>query len=260
VLNQAQRHKDACGSATHSFLTTETNENECAALPLGKEPPGIQRTWGWVETPCPYQIRPQNRTADQKTLVAMFVKFQSVPQSRAALQFGSTDQDTYVRIKSGIYTHDYALLIDNILVAIWCFSQTNESRHPQRFITSYQNLSSNVFSSNIFTDVFVHRNEQNYVMYATETWMTRYGLDGPGIESRWEATFSAPVDTGPRAHTASYTMGAGFLSRGVNRPGCGVSHPPPSSTEVKERVEPQLFSSSGPWWLVLERTLPLPEL
>ena len=28
---------------------------------------------------------------------------------------------------------------------------------------------------------------------------TRYGLDGPGIESRWGARFSAPVQTGPGA-------------------------------------------------------------
>ena len=36
-----------------------------------------------------------------------------------------------------------------------------------------------------------------------------YGLDGPGIESRWEARFSAPVQTGPEAHPASCTMGTG---------------------------------------------------
>ena len=35
---------------------------------------------------------------------------------------------------------------------------------------------------------------------------TGYGLDGPGIESRWEARFSAPVQTGPGAHTASRTI------------------------------------------------------
>jgi hypothetical protein len=39
--------------------------------------------------------------------------------------------------------------------------------------------------------------------------MTDYGLDGPGIESRWEARFSAPVQTGPGAHPASCTMGTG---------------------------------------------------
>jgi len=38
---------------------------------------------------------------------------------------------------------------------------------------------------------------------------TRYGLDGLGIESRWEARFSAPVQTGPGAHPASCTMGNG---------------------------------------------------
>jgi hypothetical protein len=38
---------------------------------------------------------------------------------------------------------------------------------------------------------------------------TGYGLDGPGIESRWGARFSAPVQTGPGAHPASYTMGTG---------------------------------------------------
>jgi hypothetical protein len=36
---------------------------------------------------------------------------------------------------------------------------------------------------------------------------TGYGLDGPGIESRWGARFSAPVKTGPGAHPASYTTG-----------------------------------------------------
>jgi len=36
---------------------------------------------------------------------------------------------------------------------------------------------------------------------------TSYGLDGPGIESRWEARFSAPVQTGPGAHPASCTLG-----------------------------------------------------
>ena len=41
---------------------------------------------------------------------------------------------------------------------------------------------------------------------------TRYGLDGPWIESRWGATFSAPVQTGPEAHPAPYTMGTGSFS------------------------------------------------
>ena len=36
-----------------------------------------------------------------------------------------------------------------------------------------------------------------------------YGLDGPWIESRWVARFSAPVQTGPGAHPTSCTMGTG---------------------------------------------------
>jgi hypothetical protein len=38
-----------------------------------------------------------------------------------------------------------------------------------------------------------------------------YGLDSPGIESRWEARFSALVQTGPGAHPASCTMVTGSL-------------------------------------------------
>ena len=74
---------------------------------------------------------------------------------------------------------------------------------------------------------------------------SRYGLDGPGIESLWWATFSAPVQTGPGAHPASCTMGTGSVPR-VKQPGRGVDHPPPSSAEVKERVELYFHSTSGP--------------
>jgi hypothetical protein len=71
------------------------------------------------------------------------------------------------------------------------------------------------------------------------------------------ARFSAPVHTGPRAHPASCTMGTGSFP-GVKRPRRGVDHPPLSSAEVKERVELYLYSPSGPSWLVLGLTLPLP--
>ena len=70
-------------------------------------------------------------------------------------------------------------------------------------------------------------------------------MDGPGIESRWEARFSAPVQTDPGAHPASKTLGTGFFP-GVKRPGRDVDHPHPSSAEVKERVELYLYSRSGP--------------
>jgi len=47
-----------------------------------------------------------------------------------------------------------------------------------------------------------------------------------------------------------YTMGTGaFL--GVKLPVCGIDCPLPSSSKVKERVEPYLYSLSGPLWPVL---------
>jgi hypothetical protein len=62
-----------------------------------------------------------------------------------------------------------------------------------------------------------------------------------------ETRFSALVQTCPGAHSASYKMG-------VKQPGRGINHPPPSSAEVKERVELYLYSSSGSSWPVLGRT------
>jgi hypothetical protein len=44
---------------------------------------------------------------------------------------------------------------------------------------------------------------------------TSYWLDGPGIESRWGARFSAEVQTVLGAHPASCTMGTGSFP-GVN--------------------------------------------
>jgi hypothetical protein len=82
----------------------------------------------------------------------------------------------------------------------------------------------------------------------------RYGLNGTGIESRWGARFSAPVQTDPGAHPASYTMGIGSFP-GVKRPGHGVDHPAPCSAEVKERVDLYLYRPSGPSWPPLGRTL-----
>jgi hypothetical protein len=71
------------------------------------------------------------------------------------------------------------------------------------------------------------------------------------------ARFSAPVQTGPGAYPTSCTMGTGSFP-GVKRPGRGVDHPPPSSAEVKKRVELYIYSPSGPSWPVLGRALPLP--
>jgi hypothetical protein len=74
---------------------------------------------------------------------------------------------------------------------------------------------------------------------------TRYGLDGPGIDPGG-ARFSAPVQTGPEAHPASYTIGTRSLP-GVQRQR-NVDHPPAYSVKVKERVELFLYFPCGPSW------------
>ena len=81
-------------------------------------------------------------------------------------------------------------------------------------------------------------------------WLVRAGRSWDWIPVR--ARFSAPVQTGPGAHPASYTMGTGSFP-GVRRRGRGVDHPLSSSAEVKERVELYLYSPSG----LLGWTLPL---
>jgi len=62
---------------------------------------------------------------------------------------------------------------------------------------------------------------------------THYGLDSPGIESRWGPRFSAPVQIGPGANPASYTVGTGSFP-GVKRPGRGVDHPPHLAPSLKK--------------------------
>jgi len=87
-----------------------------------------------------------------------------------------------------------------------------------------------------------------YVVTAWPGYLSRYsdllraGRSGDRILV--EARFSTPVQTAPGAHPASYTVGTGSFP-GVKRPGPGVDHPPPSSAEVKERVELYLYSPSG---------------
>jgi len=78
---------------------------------------------------------------------------------------------------------------------------------------------------------------------------TRYELDGPGIESRWGGDFlhpSRPV-LGPTQSPIQWVPG---LSREYSGRGVALNTPP-SSAEVKERVQLYLYSPYGPSWPVL---------
>ena len=86
---------------------------------------------------------------------------------------------------------------------------------------------------------------------------TRYGLDGPRIEYRREAKFSAPVQTGPGAYITSCTMGTGSFP-GVKQPQCGADHPPPSQCRGHERLRLYFYSQSWTHWAVIWRNLTLP--
>ena len=56
---------------------------------------------------------------------------------------------------------------------------------------------------------------------------TCYGLNGPGIESRWRARFCAPVQTASVAPPSLLFSGYRVCLPGAKRPGHGVNHPTP---------------------------------
>jgi hypothetical protein len=86
---------------------------------------------------------------------------------------------------------------------------------------------------------------------------TRYGLDGPGIESRWGRDFphlSRPA-LGPIQRPVQWVPGLFPVGKAA---GTWRWPPTPSITAVKEKVELNLYSPSGPSWPVLGLPLPLP--
>ena len=78
--------------------------------------------------------------------------------------------------------------------------------------------------------------------------------EDPGIESLCRRYFSHP--SRPSLGPPGLPYNDYQLSfPGVKRPGRGVNRFLPSSSEVKERVQLCLYSSSGPSWPVLRRIL-----
>jgi hypothetical protein len=84
----------------------------------------------------------------------------------------------------------------------------------------------------------------------------RFGLDDPGIESRWGEIFRTRTDRswGP---SILHTMGTGYFLE-VKQPGRGLDRPHTSSAKVKERVELYPYSPFGPSWPFLGWILPSP--
>ena len=80
-------------------------------------------------------------------------------------------------------------------------------------------------------------------------------MDGPRLESQWGEIFRTRPDWPWGPHSLLYN-GYRVSFPGVKRPGRGVNHPPPSSAEVKERVELYLCFPSWPSLQFIRRTLP----
>jgi hypothetical protein len=78
----------------------------------------------------------------------------------------------------------------------------------------------------------------------------RYGLDGPGIESRWGRDF-LHMSRIPYAPPILLYNGHQFSFSGAKRWERSSDHPIPSSVEVKERVELHFYSTSCPLWSLL---------
>ena len=79
--------------------------------------------------------------------------------------------------------------------------------------------------------------------------VTRYGLNGPGIKSRWGRVFPHPSRPAlgraqpPVEWVPNHSRGKWL--------GHGVDHPSPYSAEVKERVQLYAYFPSVPSWQVI---------
>jgi hypothetical protein len=85
---------------------------------------------------------------------------------------------------------------------------------------------------------------------------TCYKLHNLGIESQWGWIFCTHPDwpwSPPNTLYNGYQVFPGGTA-------ATAWHWPPTSTQVKERVELYTYSTSEPLWLVLGQTLPLPLL
>jgi hypothetical protein len=110
---------------------------------------------------------------------------------------------------------------------------------PVRNVNMNLNLLRLAAMSGCFNRLTFHRSAGKAIRCSDSLRAGRSGDQIPVV-----ARFSAPVQTGPRAHPASYTMVTGSFP-GVKRPVRGVDYRPTSSAEVKQRVQLYVYPSLG---------------
>ena len=109
-------------------------------------------------------------------------------------------------------------------------------------LTMLRTLSRHCIEHYKLSDVYLIYGEPGYVSRYSDSLQARRSGDRIPVGAR----FSAPVQTGPGAHPASYTMGTGSFP-GVKRPGRDVDHPPHLAPKSKKEQS----SPSGPSWSVI---------
>jgi len=150
---------------------------EMSGLPYhrGKSPPPpcIRRTGGWLETLCTYRPCTVSHAAPQtqRHCWAMTIgsHMHKVPKTAAVVRYTAVWRDRASTL-GRTAAHVHAITNSQSITyqwQFWCFSQTNDTRGPQRFKTSHRNLFSNLFSSSLFTYVFIYHDEEWHTCYTS---------------------------------------------------------------------------------------------
>jgi hypothetical protein len=100
----------------------------------------------------------------------------------------------------------------------------------------------------------IKMNVQEIMLESVVGIATSYGLDGPGIESRWGRDFPHYSMPALRPTQPPLQWVPHFFAEGKG-PGRDADYSLPSSHEVRERVELHLCSPSWPSWPALRWTL-----
>ena len=123
------------------------------------------------------------------------------------------------------------------------------------------NKNTNAMISVIITTTITNNNNNNSVIYyvlnstvdrdISDSVATGLGLDGSGIESRWRRDFPHPSRPALGPTRPPIQRAPDLFPRG-KAGGSGFTHQPPSSAEVKERLELHRYSPSGTSGSLLE--------